>query len=306
MRIVMAGGTGFLGTRLAARLRSNGHQLEVLTRHPRGAGEMLWDPLVPSGAWAYSVERSDAVINLAGTSIAGGRWTPARKDAIRRSRRETTRALARVIAEAPTRPRVFVNSSAVGFYGPRGDELLTESAPSGAGFLAGVCTDWEHEAEQASSATRVVRLRSGVVLDRRAGALPQMARPFHVGLGGPVGSGRQYLSWIHLDDWMALVCWTLEIPAVVGPLNATAPEPVSNADFARTLGTVLHRPAVVRTPAFALRLVLGELAEDLLLTGQRVVPAKAQALGFAFQYPTLESALREIYAGRPSRPVVTS
>lgn len=294
MRIVIAGGTGFLGTRLTERLRADGHHLEILTRHPRRTGEMLWDPLVPSGAWVYSVEHCDVVINLAGEPIAGGRWTAARKDAIRRSRVETTRALARVITQAQPAPRVFVSSSAVGFYGPRGDEPLTEDAPPGRGFLASVCREWEHEAERAAGATRLVLLRSGVVLDR-GGALAQMARPFWFGAGGPVGSGRQHLSWVHHDDWVALICWALINPGASGALNATAPRPVTNADFARTLGAVLHRPSFVRTPAFALRLVLGELAEELLLTGQRAIPTKAQALGFAFQYPTLEPALREIY-----------
>jgi hypothetical protein len=296
MRIVIAGGSGFLGTHLSDRLRADGHQVEILTRHPARSGDMLWDPLIPSGAWVYSVERSDAVINLAGEPIAGRRWTAARKAAIRRSRVDATRALARAIIHAQPPPRVFLSGSAVGFYGPQGDQPLTEEAPAGQGLLASVCTDWEREAREAADATRVVILRTGLVLDRKGGALPQMARPFWFGAGGPVGSGRQFLSWIHRDDWVEMACWALRKDSVSGPLNVTAPQPVSSLEFARTLGAVLHRPSLLPAPAIALKLMFGELADELLLSGQRVLPAKAQQLGFTFRYSALEPAVRAIYA----------
>jgi uncharacterized protein (TIGR01777 family) len=299
MRVVIAGGSGFLGSLLAARLRADGHQITILTRRPRGAGDILWEPSVPAGAWVYSVERCDAVVNLAGESLASGRWTAPRKAGIRRSRIDSTRALASAIVRAQPPPRVFLSASAVGIYGPRGDEPLTEESAAGEGFLASVCNDWEREAQQATSQTRVVLLRSGVVFDRDGGALPQMALPFRFGVGGPVGSGRQYLSWIHRDDWVEMARWALLTEGISGPLNLTAPSPATNREFSHTLGHALRRPSFLPAPAFALRLLLGEMADALLLEGQRVLPAKAERLGFTFQHPLLEPALRDIF-GRPS------
>lgn len=297
MKIVVAGGSGFLGSALVARARADGHDVLVLTRRPRAAGEMAWSPGDdrPGQPWMQAIDGADAAINLAGESIGGGRWTAARKRAIRESRVVATRAMAGAIVAARRPPAVFISSSAVGIYGSRGDDPITEDAPTGPGFLGEVGRAWEQEARRASPVTRVVLLRSGVVLGRGGGALPQLARPFWFYAGGRMGSGRQYLSWIHRDDWVAMICWVLTTEAVAGVINATAPEPVTNATFARTLGDVIRRPAWLPVPALPLRWLLGEMADGLILEGQRVIPARAQALGFAFRYPTLERALRAIY-----------
>ncbi len=297
MHVVIAGGTGFLGTPLADALRAAGHHVQILSRRA-GAGTLAWIPDGTAGPWAAALEQADAVINLAGESIAGGRWTAARKARIRDSRMRATRSLVTAIEGAQRRPAVLISASGVDYYGPHGDELLTERTPPGDGFLATVCRDWETEALRAAPATRVVLLRTGIALARDGGALPQMALPFRLFAGGPVGSGRQYYPWIHRDDWVRMVAWALQTPPVSGPLNVTAPNPVPNREFARTLGRVLGRPSIVPAPAFALRLALGEMADALLLTGKRVIPAQAQALGFRFEYPELERALREIYSQR--------
>ena len=293
MAIVIAGGTGLLGSRLVRALRSAGRRVLVLTRHPRHDDDRQWSPT--SRDWVGIVDGADAVINLAGESIAGGRWTPARKKAIRDSRVDATSALVDAINAAEQRPPVFLSASAVGIYGNRGGETLTEDSEAGFDFLADVCRDWERLALEASPGSRVVRLRTGLVLDRDGGALPQLALPFRLFAGGPVGSGQQFMSWIHLDDWVAMVVWSLTTSAVSGAINLTAPAPVTNDAFARTLGRVLHRPAFMRAPAFALKLVMGEMAEALVLGGQRVLPARAQSMGYRFKYVELESALRAIY-----------
>lgn len=295
MRVAVAGGTGFLGGTLVERLRGDGHTVTVLTRGPSGAGRVHWDPEAPTAEWSSTIDGSDAVINLAGESIAGGRWTAARKALIRDSRVKSTRALASAIGAARRPPAVFVSGSAMGIYGSRDDEPLTEDSAPGSDFLASVGIEWEREALAAAPVTRVVLLRTGLALDKSGGALPQIAMPFYFFAGGPLGSGQQYMSWIHRDDWVELVRWSLSNPAVTGPMNATAPNPVTNREFARTLGRVLRRPALVPTPAFALRLALGEMGDALLLSGQRVLPAKAQSLGFTFRYSLLEPALREIF-----------
>lgn len=275
MRIVVTGGTGFLGRALVGRLREDGHTVTAL---PRGSTRL---------------DGADAVINLAGASIAGGRWTAERKALIRDSRVHTTRALAAAILAARHPPSVFISGSAIGIYGPRGDEPLVEDSPPGSDFLATVCVEWEREALAAASVSRVVLVRTGLALGRSGGALPQIALPFYFFAGGPIGPGRQYMSWIHRDDWVEMVRWALSNAAVSGPLNATAPNPVTNRELAKTLGRLLRRPSFMPTPAFVLRLALGEMAEALLLNGQRVLPARAQALGFAFRYPLLEPALRQ-------------
>jgi uncharacterized protein (TIGR01777 family) len=297
MRIAIAGGSGLLGRRLASRLQLDGHTVSVLTRRPRGPGDVAWKPDAPDGPWVGSVGSADAVINLAGESIAGGRWTGARKAALRDSRIRTTRALANAILASSRRPLAFLSGSAIGIYGPHGDEPITEETPPGSGFLSQLVLAWEQEAMAAAGATRVVLLRTGVVLAREGGALPQMALPFRLFAGGPVGSGRQQVSWIHIDDWVSMVRWALDTASVHGPLNVTAPEPVSNAALARAIGRVLGRPAIVRAPALAVRLALGELA-DVVLTGQRVLPAKAVSHGFTFEHRDVETALRAIYSGR--------
>ena len=295
MRVAVTGGTGFLGGALVERLRGDGHTVTVLTRGPSGAGRVHWDPEAPAGEWTSALDGSDAVINLAGDSIAGGRWTARRKALIRDSRVKSTRALVSAIRAARRPPQVFVSGSATGIYGSRGDEPLTEDSAPGSDFLGSVGIEWEREALAAASVTRVVLARTGLALDTSGGALPQIARPFYFFAGGPLGSGQQYMSWIHRDDWVELIRWSLSNTAVTGPLNATAPNPVTNREFASTLGRVLRRPGRVPTPAFALRLALGEMAEALLLSGQRVVPARAQSLGFAFRYPLLEPALRAAF-----------
>lgn len=292
MRVVISGGTGFLGTGLTARLRGQGAEVTILTRHAARRGEVQWSADDSSRDWFPSIDGADAVINLAGESIAAGRWTAKRKAAIRDSRVRSTRAIVAAIRGARRPPPVLVSGSAMGLYGSRGDELLTEDSSARSDFLASVCVEWEREALAAAPLTRVVLVRTGLVLDRSGGALPRIARPFYFFAGGPLGSGRQYMSWIHRDDWVEMVCWSLATSAVTGPLNATAPNPVTNREFATTLGRVLRRPGFVPTPAFVLRLALGEMADAMLLSGQRILPAKAQALGFQFRYAQLEDALR--------------
>jgi uncharacterized protein len=294
MRIVIAGGSGLLGRALTARLQHDGDTVVVLTRRPRHAFDVAWTPEGPSRPWADTVAAADAVINLAGESIAGARWTAARKTALFDSRVRPTRALARAIQAAGQKPLAFLSGSAIGIYGPRGDEPVTEETPPGSDFLSRLAIEWEREALAVAPLTRVVLLRTGLVLTREGGALPQMALPFRFFAGGPIGSGRQWLSWIHIDDWVSMVRWALDKPSATGPLNVTAPEPVTNAEFARTLGRVLDRPAFMPAPDFLVRLALGEMA-DAVLNGQRVLPAKALALGFRFQYPQLEQALRATY-----------
>ncbi len=299
MRVVVTGGTGFLGGALVGRLRGDGHTVTVLTRGPTGPGAVHWDPETPSSEWTSTLDGANAVVNLAGASIADGRWTVKRKALIRESRVQSTRAIVTAIRAAGRPPAVFISGSAMGIYGPHGDEPLTEDSPPGSDFLASVCAAWEREALAAASVSRVVLVRTGLALGRSGGALPQMALPFYFFAGGPVGSGRQYMSWIHRDDWVEMVRWALSNAAVSGPLNATAPNPATNREFAKTLGGVLRRPSFMPTPAFALKLALGEMADALLLNGQRVLPARAQSLGFTFRYPLLEPALRAVFGLEP-------
>lgn len=290
MKIIVAGGTGFLGTPLVSQLRASGNEVSVLTRRSAESGQITWSPDEAIGPWAKAIDGADAVINLAGESIAGHRWTPAHKARIRDSRIRATRSIVAAIDAAARKPAVFLSASAVGYYRSRGDETLTEESAPGDDFLATVCRDWEAEAFHAPRPTRLVLLRTGLPLERSGGALPRIALPFRLFAGGPLGSGRQYWSWIHRDDWIAMTIWALSTSSVSGPLNLTAPTPVRNREFAATLGRVLKRPSFVPAPAFALRLLIGEMA-DALLTGQRVIPAKAEALGFRFRYAALEPAL---------------
>jgi uncharacterized protein (TIGR01777 family) len=295
MKVVIAGGSGFLGRALVSKLVRDANQPVVLTRRARHAHDVAWVPGGGDHGWRAVIDGADAVINLAGESSASGRWTPARKVLIERSRLEPTRALVGAIAAAAHPPAVFLSASAVGIYGTRGDEVIDESGSIGHDYLAHVGRLWEDAAAGVPGSTRLVLLRTGIVLDGASGALPPLALPFRLFAGGPAGTGAQYMSWIHAVDWVAMVQWALSTPAVSGPMNLTAPAPVPNEQFAKTLGRVLGRPAFVRAPAFALRLLLGEMADALVLGGQRVVPAKAQALGFTFRYTELEAALRDIY-----------
>ncbi len=297
MRIVIAGGTGFLGAALTEGLRAAGHDVVVLTRQsgalPQGLAS--WSPDGTAGVWARVLDDADAVVNLAGAPLDEKRWTESRKRVLAESRILATRSLAVAISEAVRPPAVFLSSSAVGYYGPRAAEPVTESDSPGSDFLARLVVEWEDEATAAAAnGTRVVLLRSGIVLAPDGGALARMLLPFRLGVGGPFGDGRQYMSWIHRHDWIGLARWLLTRDDARGPINATAPAPETNAAFAATLARVLRRPHLLRAPAFALRLALGEMADAALLTGQRVVPARAQALGFRFQWPALEPALRDL------------
>jgi len=290
MKAVIAGGTGFLGSALAASLRADRHHVSIISRHPHGPDQVAWsDPSVFEGA--------DVVVNLAGTSLDSGRWTEARKAAILQSRVQATESIVKAMSEVSRRPSVLLNQSAVGFYGAHGSESLTEESPPGSDFLASVCVAWEAAAMKAAWMTRVVLLRTGLPLGLSGGALPRLARPFRLFAGGRLGSGQQYWSWIHLDDWIRLVRWAIDEPGISGPLNVTAPAPATNNELANALGRALHRPAFAPTPAFVLRLLLGEMADALILSGQRVLPANAIRSGFEFRYPDLASALQQIYEG---------
>jgi uncharacterized protein (TIGR01777 family) len=301
MRIVISGGSGLLGGLLREALQREGHEFVVLTRGPASHDQAVatrhvtWTPDGSVGPWAVDLEGAGAVVNLAGESIAGRRWSSAHKQRILDSRVHATRSLARAITAAAQPPPVFISGSAVGYYGPRGDEHVTESTPPGSDFLAQVGVAWEREALEAQTRTRVVLVRTGIVLSRQGGALPQMLPPFWFGAGGPVGSGRQYWPWIHWRDWVDLVRFAIRTPGLTGPMNATAPEPVTNREFARALGRAIRRPAFMPAPGFALKLMLGEMAEPLLLSGQRAVPQKAESLGFAFTFPTIDAALHALF-----------
>ncbi|MEQ1871984.1 MAG: TIGR01777 family oxidoreductase [Vicinamibacterales bacterium] len=299
-RIVIAGGSGFLGQPLARHLAAAGHEVVLLSRTPGASTDpirrVMWTPDGSTGPWAKELDGAQAVINLAGESIAGQRWSDARKRQILDSRIFATRSLVRAIDAAHQPPSVLVSGSAVGVYGPCGDEPVTELTPHGRDFLAGVCAQWEAEANRTQSdETRVVVLRTGLALARDGGALPPMLLPFWFGAGGPVGSGRQYWPWIHRDDWLSMVQFAIETPTISGPLNATAPTPLPNREFARALGRAMHRPAFMPAPAFALTLLLGEMADALVLSGQRALPAKAVRAGFAFKYSDLPSALVDLF-----------
>jgi uncharacterized protein len=308
LRIVIAGGTGFLGSPLAEMYAEEGHDVRVLSRalmagdcrHDPGTGvpgvtRVGWVADGKSGPWASVIEGADAVINLAGESIDRGRWTPQRKARLRDSRLLATRSLATAIAGAKTPPPVFISGSAVGYYGATGSEPLTEASPAGRGFLAELCEDWEKEANRAvRPETRVATLRTGIVLERSGGALARMITPFRWFVGGRIGSGRQYFSWIHRLDWIELVRWIVQQRDASGPINGTAPGPVTNKELARALGHALHRPSLMPAPGFALRVAVGEMAESIL-TGQRVMPARAQALGYHFRYPDINQAFRGIF-----------
>lgn len=308
MTIVIAGGTGFLGSPLAEMYAEDGNEVRVLTRglpsgesrHDPGTGvpgisRVGWTPDGGSGPWARALEGVDAVINLSGESLSSKRWSAQAKKQFRDSRILATRSLATAIKAAATPPALFISGSAVGIYGPSDDRALTERDAPGNDFLAQLCVEWEQEALKAErSGTRIVLLRTGIVLERSGGALPEMMRPFKFFAGGPLGSGRQFVSWIHRLDWVEIVRWIVQTPAVSGPVNATAPHPVTNKHLSRALGHAMHRPSLLPAPAFALKIVLGEFANSVL-TGQRVLPACAEHHGYHFRYPEIEQAFRGIF-----------
>jgi hypothetical protein len=308
MKLVIAGGTGFLGNALAWAWAEESHDLRVLTRslppgqaqHESGTGKpgitrIGWNPDGHAGDLARELDGASALINLAGESIAGSRWSAARKQALRDSRILATRSLAAAVAQTPTPPPTFISGSGIGYYGNRGSEPLTEESSPGDDFLAHLCVEWEAEARRAASpAVRVVLLRTGLVLEKSGGVLPPMMRPFRFFAGGPIGSGRQYMPWVHRLDWIEMVRWIVDTPAIAGPLNVTAPHPVTNAEFARALGRAMHRPALIPAPGFALKIMLGEMA-DAALTGQRALPAVPLAHGYHFRYPEIDIAFRGIF-----------
>lgn len=307
MKVVVTGATGFIGRPLCADLVGAGHTVTALSRDA-GRARAILGPSVQSLPWGrqegvdwrQAVAGADVVMNLAGESLAAQRWTPEFKQRLGTSRVETTRRLVEAICQAKREPGALISTSAIGYYGSRQDELLTEASAPGSGFMADLCKEWEAEAEKATACgVRVVRMRVGVVLGQ-GGALEKMLyplpipiSPWKLGLGGPMGSGRQWLSWVHLDDVAGLFLWAATNREVQGAVNATAPNPVTNAEFVATLGRVLHRPAVLPIPGFALKALVGEFAESLL-TGQKVFPEAAQRLGYRFRYPDLETALRAL------------
>jgi uncharacterized protein (TIGR01777 family) len=308
LRVTVTGATGLIGPALVAGLREQGAEVTVLSRDPQRASALLnsslapvqappveaigWDPL-SEPAPERALHARDAILHLAGESVAQ-RWSSAARRAIRDSRVSGTRNLLAGLARVERPPRTLVSSSAVGYYGAHGEEPLDEDAPPGVDFLADVCKTWEAEAARASAlGARVVLVRTGVVLDRRGGALAKMLVPFRLGVGGPVASGRQYISWIHVEDQIGMMLAALADERWSGPINATAPQPVCNRDFSRALGRVLRRPALLPVPGAALRLRYGRMA-DILTHGARVVPAKALVLGYRFSHPELEPALRSV------------
>jgi uncharacterized protein len=292
MRVFVTGGTGLVGRRVVARLRERGDEVLVLSRSATGQGFVKGDPTV-AGPWLDELKTCDGVVHLAGESIAGHRWSKKFKAKVLNSRVQSTSLIANALANPP--PKVFVSASAVGYYGMFEDnptEFVETDLP-GSGYLADVCTAWEAATAPAVKAgVRVAMIRVGMVLANDGGALQQLAKPFRFYLGGPVATGRQWVSWIHVDDLAGLFIHALDRPEAVGPINGTAPEPVTNWGFCRTLADVLKRPCWLRAPKFGLRLLMGEMSE-LATHGQRVIPMRAKELGFEFRYPLLEPALRE-------------
>ncbi len=296
MRVFVTGASGLVGSALVPALARDGHEMwSMVRRAPNERGrEVGWNPA--SGVeQAHVLEGAGAVVHLAGESIAEGRWTDEKKRRIRESRVRGTRVLSEAIARLERPPQSLVCASAIGFYGDRGDEILTEESAPGTGFLPEVCREWEAAADPARErGVRVVHLRLGVVFAERGGALEKMLTPFKLGVGGTIGSGRQYMSWITLDDVVGIVRHAITDERLIGPVNTVSPQPVTNLEFTKTLGHVLSRPTIFSVPAFAARLAFGEMADEALLASARVEPARLKQSGYAFQYPELEGALRHV------------
>lgn len=308
MRVVIAGGTGFIGGGLARALAAAGKEVVVLTRGtpqlPPGITAAPWDGRA-AGAWAAHVEGAYAVVNLAGANLAGARWTPAYKALIRDSRIRAGEAVAGACAAAAVKPRLLVQASAVGYYGSRGDEELDEDAAAGSGFLADVCRAWEASSAPAEAAgVRRVIARSATVLAPRGGAFPLLARPFRFFIGGPWGNGRQWFPWIHYSDEVAALIFLIDNEQAAGPYNLCAPEPLRSRELARVLGRTLQRPWWWPNPSWALRLVLGEKADGLLLASARCYPRRLSAAGFGFAYPTFAAAAEELMMVLSRRPTL--
>lgn len=297
-RVLVAGASGPIGRALLRALREQCAEVRRLVRHtPSGPQEVAWDP--GTGALdPAALNGTQAIVNLAGRSIAALRWTRSVQREILDSRVRSTRLLVDAVSRSSSAPGVLVSASAVGYYGDRGDAVLDESSPPGRGFLAEVAQAWEAEATRAERmGMRVVRARFGIVLARDGGLLRTMLPLFRAGLGGPLGSGRQWLSWVHVDDVVAVLVKAVHDASLVGPVNVVSPVPVTNREFTRALASVLRRPAVLRVPAFALRLLGGAMADDMMLASQRVIPAKLQAVGFQFRWPELRPALHDLLVG---------
>ena len=296
MRLVITGATGFIGTALCAKLLAQGHALTLFTRgSPRdgNTGTKRWLHWTPGTLreWDAAVDGVEGLINLAGEPIAEKKWTHTQRRRIEMSRIDATHSLVQACAKAKQKPKFLINASAVGYYGPRGDEMITEETPPGNDFLGQLCRDWEEEAIKAEElGMRVVRLRIGIVLGPGGGALAKMTKPFKFFVGGTLGSGEQWMPWIHMEDLIGLILRIMEEARASGPVNATAPNPMRNKEFCQILAKVMHRPCWAPVPGFALRFVLGDMAE-MLLTGQRVMPAAAEKFGYQFRYPDLQPAL---------------
>jgi uncharacterized protein len=301
MRVVITGGSGLIGSAVAREMGGAGHEIVILSRDPSkvktlppNTRAVRWDGTTGND-WSSLLDGDTAIVHLAGESIAAGRWTESRKRRIRDSRVESGRAVLAAIRQAKDKPKALLQGSAVGFYGPCGDEVVTEGHAPGSDFLAGVCVDWE--ASTAGAETLGVRralLRTGIVLSGDGGALPKMSLPFRFGAGGPLGGGRQWVPWIHLADEAGAIRFLLERDDARGPFNLTAPQPLTNRDFSKVLGKALHRPSLAPAPGFALRLVLGEMA-DMVLQGQRAVPQRLLEMGYDFRFPEALQALRNLF-----------
>jgi hypothetical protein len=301
LRILVSGASGLVGSALVPRLETHGHEvIRLVRRRPSDpAHEVEWDP-AEGRLDASSLRRVDAVVHLAGESLASGRWTRARKARIWQSRIQGTRLLSETLAALHPPPLVLVSASAVGFYGDRGDEILREDSTSGTGFLAELCRAWEQAPDRASRAgVRAVQLRLGIVLAPAGGVLGRLLPPFRLGLGTTLGTGSQFTSWISIDDLLDVILLAIATPGLAGPVNATSPQPVTNRDLTRTLARALGRPAVFKAPAPLLRLLAGEMAQELLLSSQRAEPARLLAAGYRFRHANLEGALRHLL-GKPA------
>ena len=295
MKILVTGASGLVGTELAPLLESEGHETLRLVRNaPASEREVRWNPSAGT-IDAAALEGVDAAVHLAGENLAEGRWTDEKKRRIRESRVKGTRLISETLAGLARQPEVLVSASAVGFYGSRGDEVLTEQSAAGDDFLAQVCREWEEATAAAEGARiRVVHLRFGVILSGRGGALKKMLTPFRLGVGGKLGDGRQYMSWVTLDDAVGAIEHALSDKTLSGPVNVVAPRPVTNKEFTKAMGSALSRPTFFTVPAFAARLAFGEMADATLLSSQRAEPARLQESGFVFKYPEIEGALRHV------------
>ncbi|MDQ6693256.1 MAG: TIGR01777 family oxidoreductase [Chloroflexota bacterium] len=303
-RVIVTGATGLVGKALTQELTRHGYSVVVFTRSPEQAKRTLpeaaeyvaWQP-GGGGDWAKHIDGAHAIVNLAGANIFGKRWSESYKQEIMDSRVQGTRGLVDAIRRAQTKPQVLVNGSAVGYYGMTDSRKLDESAPAGDDFLAQVVQAWEREASKAEEyGVRTVMIRTGIVMDKKEGALPLMSLPFKMFVGGPVLPGTQYFSWVHVEDLTGMILMAVENSQAKGPINGSAPEPQTNKEFSKALGKVLGRPSFMPVPGFALKLALGGIA-DIITGGQRVIPAKAQSLGYIFKFPTSEAALKDIFKG---------